>query len=552
MKKIAGDKHSTTFQHKDGHRIMIAHAKLPQIQQKQLQKLPIQHFVEGGKVGPYKRKDYEKEQTPTLDLSGTSADYEMPTEQQVQQPKNPNMGEVERYSGGGSVQPPPPPPPAPNLPGASSAQESMRKAFGFADGGEAQPNMSQMQAQDQAIMNQPSQQDIQNKAADILPNSNGMVDTSQAYQQGQQAVTQQGQTAGQLAQSNVAPMESDLAARTKVDSDLQGNLQRIQANREQAIDLYKQGKIDPNHYQQSMGSTQKMNTAIGMFLGGIGGALTHQGNPAVDFMNKQIDRDIDAQKMNMDKTKNLVSEYSKLYGDTMLGAQATRISMNDILDHQIQTNAAKLGTQNAANNAMAAHSQFAMQNANAVNQMAIYRTVTDAAKNNGGAGLDAIDLAHAGMIDQGTAEKEQASINGQKTAITGIKDIFSRANNEQTTENLINPQSYARMKAINAELTNLIVASDASKRLTPVSAAEEIKPFMMGTGNSTLTREQKMQGVLNVAKKHFNETAPTPHMQKYAPAALPNWDMGEHPLSKPAKMQNGHVYNWDAATGKYK
>src|SRR5437899_1564556 len=41
MQKIGGDKNHSQFEHKDGHIIIIAHAPLPALQRKQLEKLPI-------------------------------------------------------------------------------------------------------------------------------------------------------------------------------------------------------------------------------------------------------------------------------------------------------------------------------------------------------------------------------------------------------------------------------------------------------------------------------------------------------------------------------
>jgi len=64
-------------------------------------------------------------------------------------------------------------------------------------------------------------------------------------------------------------------------------------------------KINPKNY--STGS--KVSTAIGLILGGMGGGLLHQENPALKFLNNNIDRDIEAQKQNLDKKNTVLSAY---------------------------------------------------------------------------------------------------------------------------------------------------------------------------------------------------------------------------------------------------
>lgn len=69
---------------------------------------------------------------------------------------------------------------------------------------------------------------------------------------------------------------------------------------------YMEGHIEPNRFFDSKSNLGKASTAIGLLLGGIGGALTGQENPALKFLNQQIDRDIESQKLNMSKQGNLI------------------------------------------------------------------------------------------------------------------------------------------------------------------------------------------------------------------------------------------------------
>lgn len=55
-------------------------------------------------------------------------------------------------------------------------------------------------------------------------------------------------------------------------------------------------KIDPQGYLNSLGTTDKVLTSIGMVLSGMGAGMTGQPNLAVELYNKNTDRAIEAQK----------------------------------------------------------------------------------------------------------------------------------------------------------------------------------------------------------------------------------------------------------------
>jgi hypothetical protein len=99
------------------------------------------------------------------------------------------------------------------------------------------------------------------------------------------------------------------------------------------------GHIDPNHFMGSMDTSSKVTTAIGLILGGMGGGLTGQGNPVQAFLDKQIDRDIQAQQANLNKKESLLSANLKQFGNLRDATEMTRVMMMD---------GVKLGLQKAA------------------------------------------------------------------------------------------------------------------------------------------------------------------------------------------------------------
>ena len=94
--------------------------------------------------------------------------------------------------------------------------------------------------------------------------------------------------------------------------------------------------IDPNHYLNSMGTAGKISTGIGLILGGIGGGLMHQANPALGFLQNQIDRDISAQQANLGKSENLLNANLKQFGNMRDATDMTRLMQMGIVENQLK------------------------------------------------------------------------------------------------------------------------------------------------------------------------------------------------------------------------
>lgn len=69
------------------------------------------------------------------------------------------------------------------------------------------------------------------------------------------------------------------------------------------------GKVEPNRLWHNMGTGQKISAVIGMILGGIGAGMTHGPNYAAQVIDKAIDRDMEAQKIDLGKKQSQLSYY---------------------------------------------------------------------------------------------------------------------------------------------------------------------------------------------------------------------------------------------------
>ncbi len=146
---------------------------------------------------------------------------------------------------------------------------------------------------------------------------------------------------GQLGNENARIAQQQGHAQASLAADANNKMQGYMEDYDKAMQDYKDGHINPNHYAESMGSVGKVKTAIGLMLGGIGGGLTGQENPALKFLNQQIERDIDAQKTDLGKKANLLTANLHKMGNLKDATEMTRAMMMGIQASQFQEAAAK-------------------------------------------------------------------------------------------------------------------------------------------------------------------------------------------------------------------
>lgn len=512
FKKIASDKGTSTLRHTDGHEIKIMHGALPAIQRKALEKLPLHKAEEDLK----KQEHADAKVSKSPKLMAEAGDPEMA----------PSVKDMTRIPGVDSPQVDIPQQEQLTPSTLSVRDTNATRAFMQSPAAEAlsNPQESTPGMQTATLQAPTPSTTASSTGAPKLPGAVEKLggtpfDVQKSYNLGQLAIREQQAVEAAKAKAGAQIEKSDLEARAELEDGARRNLADFAKHTDDFKQDYLNQKINPNAYLENMSTGKRISTAIGLFLGGMSTPFTHQGNPALDFLNKQIDRDIQGQKDKLGKIRTIYEANQALYKDKTLADAATRINMNDIYAHKIQEAAAKLGTPEAKAKADAASATFAMQNAQLLQQSALRATVFHSLRS-GGQGLTAIDLANAGLMPAEVAQKEQASIDAQNQGIEHARNIFADMAKEQTTANLLNPQSYKRMDALKAALVQSIMEASPTKRLTKESLAAEISPFDLKTSDSAETETAKLRGVLNIIKANAD---PTPHMREYAPNSLPKY-----------------------------
>ena len=121
---------------------------------------------------------------------------------------------------------------------------------------------------------------------------------------------------------------------------------------QQSDELMRSG-IDPNHYFSSMPVWGKITSILGLVAGGIWATAPGSGgkNPALEIINDNINRDIEAQKANLQNKRAGLEANRGLYalnlqrwGNEEVAAEATRKQMWDAVANQISVNNAQLAS----------------------------------------------------------------------------------------------------------------------------------------------------------------------------------------------------------------
>lgn len=125
--------------------------------------------------------------------------------------------------------------------------------------------------------------------------------------------------------------------------DIQQNAKEIQGHTNDFAQYAKQNPIRANAYQEDMSTPKKVTNAVGMLLAGFGGA----GKPAMDFLNKQIDRNVAAQQQNFTNQGTVWHAYESLYHDKNIATNMAKATGAEMLANQISQTADRYGTQQA-------------------------------------------------------------------------------------------------------------------------------------------------------------------------------------------------------------
>jgi hypothetical protein len=276
FKKVSTTKEHTVFQHPDGHEIRVKHNPLSKEARDTMKSLPtVQHF------------DEDTEEPVAEDAAAQAPEAEQALASQD----------------------------TAGLPGQIGAPQQ----GGFLSAALPQPQQA------------PTPERQPDSAPDASPKG---VTPEQGYQDLSKGLQDEQKAQSELGKAQADTQGTFANSEARLNQHYQESLQNYERTIQGLNKEIDAGKINPNQLTDSMHWWGKATTAIGLILGGMGAAKDGR-NPAVDYLQKEIDRDVDAQKANLGLKKSLLEANMQHYRDIGVATQVTRSMLGDILTNKL-------------------------------------------------------------------------------------------------------------------------------------------------------------------------------------------------------------------------
>lgn len=451
LKKIHSDDNCTTLQHADGHTIKIAHRGLSKEMREKLDKVP--GFYSGAVVDA-DTKESEPEEPGIMDA--------MASNEAAMAQVNP----------------------------AAQAPAGFEQA--------AQPSLTQTP--------QPAK-DAENAPLPPGPEAAGQPQTPALDLSGQK-MHEQGLRAEAKELGALGKTEAGLAAKhasdlQRIADDTHSKYTALEGERQAVLKDIREGRIDPNRIWSRTSDLGKVSTAVGLILGGIG-AGTRGENMALNFLNKQIDRDIEGQKADMAQKNNLLKGIMEQFGNLKDTTTMAKIMYTDIYTAKLQEAAAKSKDPMAQARAQQAIGALRAQTAPLQAELAQRQAALEGVKTGKIAPASAVNSL-VPKEQRDTAFKEIAAVENAQKAAKSMEDLANRAKQLQSTKSRLGSplQSKAELEALKVEVMGALkpifgTLSESDKK--------QVEGATINFTDSPATIERKMKVLQNLATKGMTST----------------------------------------------
>ena len=327
----------------------------------------------------------------------------------------------------------------------------------------------------------------------------------------QQGIAGQAAAQGELGKAEAQAFHTADSLQQQATAKAQRDLAEAHNEVRSVADDIKNGHINPSHYMENMNAGSKVSTAIGLILGGLGGGIAGQGNPALEYLNKQIDRDIASQRDDLGNKQNLLTALMHQYGNRAAAENMFHAIRREALADQIGEAAAK---------SKSAQAQAAAQTAvGTLKQQAIpYILRANALKAQGESSTSpesaipyVVPEAH-----QKEAYKEAAQAANANKIRNEMLQHFDKAAEENTILGRAGRLGFAppSIKAMNALALPLI--HDQEGRVNEFEQ-KTLQDLMPAPGDAAATQAAKRQGLI----QFMNQKSETPILNSFGIKTAP-------------------------------
>jgi len=222
----------------------------------------------------------------------------------------------------------------------------------------------------------------------------------------------------------------------------------IDSKRQKLADDILNGKEDPNRYWHSLGAGNQVGTMASVLFSGLGAAIAGRGgqNKALDMFQRNIDRDIEAQRQDLGRKKSILSDYIAQGNNLTDSYRLTDAYLKDLSAIQLEKIAATIPDDVQRAQAAATAAKFKIESMKTReeilakqldNKYEPFKMEAEAKfKNAQMENMRAMNAWHLMNVEDRKKERQEKIDNDKK--ITAIESGFSSGN-------AIDPVSYGKM-----------------------------------------------------------------------------------------------------------
>lgn len=320
---------------------------------------------------------------------------------------------------------------------------------------------------------------------------------------------------GDLGKQNAAINQEQMNAEAELNKKTEMNFKNRLDEGEKFIQAIKDNHIDPNRYMGSLTTGERVQTVIGLILGGIGGGLLHQENAAQKQLNMLIDHDIDAQKNEQSKKMTLFKANMEQFGTEQAATEATRAQMKGYYALKLSQAANNAQSPIQAARAQQAAGQMWQEASTHLGTVARTQAIQEMVRNqqstgealNGGQKIEQLKLT--GQIDKQEAKELHEELDKARNLISARDNVLSalaQVRELNTVANRLgNPrQTQRQIDLIRGPALEKLVR-DSAGRITPESV-KLLEPIFSKIMDSDETYRRAVNSVNNLVGRdmHFS------------------------------------------------
>lgn len=246
----------------------------------------------------------------------------------------------------------------------------------------------------------------------------------QGYQNEMAGVQGMAKAEGGLGQEQAKAYNTNIEAGNNAQLLFNERYKALEAERQAHMADIKNAHIDPDKYWNNH---SKIAAGIGMILAGFNPSGTP--NAAIQYLQHQMDQNIEAQKQNLNSQQNLLAANLRQFGNAKDAVDMTRLMQADIMQNALGKAAAEAKNPMAQQAALIAQGKLQKEYAPLQMQMAMRQAMTKIAQNpSGDPARDVATANHmvsyfraSGMLDQ-AKEMESRIVPGVGVATIPVPE----------------------------------------------------------------------------------------------------------------------------------